>query len=214
MRSSYNTFIFWRVQFLVAWCCKQAKLLDLGFQREEIDYSSLQSSSTLMVWWAMSTTEVLRLSSSMVLLAETGRKGFSGITFYMLATCPFVVIFRQYGASLHYKNLVRQYLDDKLPHVWIWRVRTSLLAYWVPWLQAYDFFRCANLNDTVFFELLQNVPDLSKKCSNLLPALSSKYEWKSISRLMNTFWRVETLQNVFINLENRSSFIFRRSESS
>lgn len=50
----------WRVPFLVSWCCEQAELQNMGSQRPDTVYESLQWSPTLMAWCAVSRTELIR----------------------------------------------------------------------------------------------------------------------------------------------------------
>jgi len=92
-----------------------------------------------MVWCAISKTEVIGpyFFDDGTVTGDRYKRMLQYYLFLKLANYSSNMIFQQDGASLHYEIPARQYLDNKLPNMWMGRGGP------IPWpAQSPDLFPC------------------------------------------------------------------------
>lgn len=167
---------------LVAWCCEPVEVEDMGSQRPETVYVSLQSSPTSIIRSAIWRTEVIGSLLTTVLLLET-EKDFCGTIIFILSNSPYNMTLQQDGTSLYYKIPTKQHSAHKL-----WNKKMHEGGGPIPWLiQSPDFITrriilWGYLTDQLVCKRLQNNPALNTKCRQAIARITEnacKVVWKT-----------------------------------
>lgn len=94
-----------------------------GTERPNLVFDTPQNSPSVMVWCALSRREIIGpyFFENENVTGATYKRLLRYFLFPKLRDYPENLIFQQDGASPHYANIVRQYLDRKLPNQWMGR---------------------------------------------------------------------------------------------
>lgn len=137
-------------------------------------YESPQSSPTLTACCDKSKTKIIgpHFLRGGSVTGEKYKRTLRYFLFPTLANYPSDISFQQDEAFLHYANIERQYLYQKLPNRWMGRRSPFLRLPWPPDLPPFDIFLCGYIEGHVNCGVFENFSDLKAKVRHAIACIT------------------------------------------